>query len=153
MMKDQPILHVEDNDDDAELTLMAFAKARIPNPVVRARDGVDALDYLFGGSGGTRTSAHQLPALILLDLMLPRVGGLEVLAAIRANECTRHLPIVIFTSSNEEQDRLAAYHQFANSYIRKPIQFDQFATATRQLGLYWLSLNQPMPRTSHPVDF
>jgi two-component system response regulator len=139
------ILLVEDNDDDAELTLMAFKRARVANPVIRARDGVEALDFLFGRGPHADRDLGDQPAVILLDLNLPRVGGLDVLAAIRADERTRHLPVVILTSSDEEKDRMAAYKQFANSYVRKPVDYDQFAIAARDLGLYWLVLNRPAP--------
>jgi len=147
-MTEQPIiLLVEDNDDDAELTQMAFSGARISNPVIRVRDGVEALDYLFCRGSHAGRDLDDLPAVVLLDLNLPRVGGLEVLAAIRAADHTRHLPVVVLTSSDEEQDRLAAYRQFANSYVRKPVDYGQFASAARNLGLYWLVLNQRAPRT------
>jgi two-component system response regulator len=144
----QTILLVEDNDDDAELTLRAFKAARIGNEVVRARDGVEALDYLFARGVHAGRSNKDLPAVILLDLNLPRVGGLDVLKTIRATEHMKHLPVVVLTSSAEEADRMAAYTQFANSYVRKPVDYDQFTTAARELGLYWLVLNQPPPRVA-----
>ena len=144
----QVILLVEDNDDDAELTLMAFKAARISNPILRVRDGVEALDYLFGRESHSGRDLDDLPAVVLLDLNLPRLGGLDVLKAIRGAEYTRHLPVVILTSSDEEKDRLAAYSQFANSYVRKPVDYTQFSTASRELGLYWLVLNRPAPRWS-----
>lgn len=146
MSTEQVILLVEDNDDDAELTLRAFSAARVSNPVIRVRDGVEALDYLFGRGGSAGRDVEDLPAVVLLDLNLPRLGGLDVLAAIRANDQVRHIPVVILTSSDEEEDRLAAYRQFANSYVRKPVDYDQFLTAAKELGLYWLVLNQPPPR-------
>lgn len=148
MTTEQTILLVEDNDDDAELTLMAFKSARISNPVVRVRDGAEALDYLFARENYAGRDVNDLPAVVLLDLNLPRLGGLDVLAAIRAGEQTRHLPVVVLTSSDEESDRLAAYGQFANSYVRKPVDYDQFSAAARDLGLYWLVLNRPLPRRS-----
>lgn len=146
MTTEQIILLVEDNDDDAELTLMAFKAARISNSVVRVRDGVEALDYLFGRERYASRDLNDLPAVVLLDLNLPRLGGLDVLAAIRAGNHTRHLPVVVLTSSDEEKDRLAAYRQFANSYVRKPVDYDQFSAAARDLGLYWVVCNQPLPR-------
>jgi len=138
MTAEQSILLVEDNDDDAELTLMAFKTQRISNAVVRVRDGLEALDYL--------RDCTDLPVVVLLDLNLPRLSGIEVLKAIRAGEHTKHLPVVVLTSSDEEKDRLAAYSHFANSYVRKPVDSDQFAAAARDLGLYWLVLNRPVPR-------
>jgi two-component system, response regulator len=145
MSIEQVILLVEDNDDDAELTLMAFKAARISNAFVRVRDGVEALDYLFARNAYADRSLQDLPAIVLLDLNLPRLGGLEVLTAIRAAEHTKHLPVVVLTSSDEETDRIAAYRQYANSYVRKPVDYDQFTLAARQLGLYWLVLNRPAP--------
>jgi CheY-like chemotaxis protein len=146
MSADQSILLVEDNDDDAELTLMAFKRARVSNTVIRARDGVEALDYLFGRGKYVDRDRSDMPAVVLLDLNLPRIGGLDVLKTIRADEHIGHLPVVILTSSDEETDRLAAYQQCANSYVRKPVDYDQFAIAARDLGLYWLVLNRPPPR-------
>jgi len=146
MAADQTILLVEDNDDDAELTLLAFKTRRISNPLVRVQDGLEALDYLFGRGRYADRDPQDLPAVVLLDLNLPRLGGLEVLKAIRAGEHTKYLPVVVLTSSDEEKDRLAAYREFANSYVRKPVDYDQFATAARDLGLYWLVLNRPLPR-------
>src|SRR6266704_1426951 len=139
-MKQKTILLVEDNPDDTDLTLRALKKNKILNEVTVARDGVEALDYLFPTDGSV-----QLPALILLDLKLPRVDGIEVLRRIRADERTRLLPVIILTSSNEERDLLAGYGLGANSYIRKPVEFGQFVEAVRQLGLYWLVLNEPPP--------
>lgn len=139
------ILLVEDNPDDEALTLRALRKANVMNAVVVARDGVEALEYLHGTGPGTAAAAKGLPQLVLLDLKLPRVDGLEVLRRVRADERTRLLPIVILTSSNEEEDRLAGYSLGANSYVRKPVDFGQFTEAVRQLGLYWLLLNQPPP--------
>ncbi len=138
------ILLVEDNPDDAELTLRAFKKNNIANEVVVARDGVEALDYLFArGSHSARDA--QAPSLVLLDLKLPRVDGLEVLKQIRANEATKLLPVVILTSSKQEQDLIKGYSLGANSYVRKPVDFGQFMEAVRQLGLYWLVLNEGPP--------
>ena len=141
----QTILLVEDNDDDAELTVMAFDRAKLVNPLIRVRDGVEALDYLFGRGSHAGGDVSELPAVVLLDLKLPRLNGLEVLKAIRANGRTRHLPIVVLTSSNEDKDRLSAYDHFANSYVLKPVDYDQFAVAAHQLGLYWMVLNVPPP--------
>jgi two-component system response regulator len=146
MIQDQTILLVEDNDDDAELAMRAFHRAKITNRVVRARDGVEALDYLFGRGTYAERDVLDLPAVTLLDLNLPKVSGLEVLKAIRTEERTKHLPIVILTSSNEDKDRLGAYDHFANSYVLKPVDYDQFAAAALQLGLYWMVLNAPPPR-------
>ena len=142
----QTILLVEDNDDDAELTALAFSRARINNTVVRARDGLEALDYLFARGSHAGREASDLPAVVLLDLNLPKLGGLEVLDAIRADRRTSRVPVVILTTSDEEEDRLAAYERRANSYIRKPVDHDEFVAATRSLGLYWLVLNLPPPR-------
>ena len=137
------ILLVEDNDDDAELTARAFRAAKISNPLVRVEDGAEALDYLFGRGKHATRDLSDMPAVILLDLNLPRLSGLEVLAALRGNERTKHLPVVILTSSTEDRDRLAAYDNHANSYVRKPVDYDQFVAAARQLGLYWMVLNVP----------
>jgi two-component system response regulator len=142
----QVILLVEDNDDDATLTVMAFERARISNPFVRARDGVEALDYLFARGDHSDRDSADLPAAVLLDLQLPRLNGIEVLKGIRENEKTRHLPVVVLTSSAEDQDVLQAYAHYANSYVRKPVDYNQFTEAARQLGLYWMVLNTPAPR-------
>lgn len=143
MATDRPILLVEDNPDDEALALRAFSKNRIANPVVVTRDGVEALDYLF--CTGTHASRHDtlMPAFVLLDLKLPRIDGLEVLRRIRADERTVLLPVVILTTSKEPQDISEAYRLGANSYIRKPVDFERFLHAVGQLGLYWLSLNEP----------
>lgn len=139
------ILLVEDNADDVALTLRAFKKNNIANRVVVAGDGVEALDFLFGTGGHAGPEVVALPALVLLDLKLPRVDGLEVLRRIRADDRTKLLPVVILTSSKEEQDVVNGYSLGANSYIRKPVDFDQFVEAARQLGLYWLVLNEGPP--------
>jgi two-component system response regulator len=149
MIQEQTILLVEDNDDDAELAAMAFHRAKITNPLLRARDGVEALDYLFGRGKHAERDVSDLPAVTLLDLNLPKVSGLEVLKAIRADERTKHLPIVILTSSNEDKDRLGAYDHFANSYVLKPVDYDQFVASVLQLGLYWMVLNAPPPRKEY----
>lgn len=138
------ILLVEDNADDVELTLRAFKKNNIANKVVVARDGVEALDLLLAKGPHAGPDPHAI-SLVLLDLKLPRVDGLEVLAKIRADERTKLLPVVILTSSKEEQDLVKGYTLGANSYIRKPVDFSQFIEAVRQLGLYWLVLNEAPP--------
>jgi two-component system, response regulator len=139
------ILLVEDNPDDEALTLRALKKNNIRNEVVVARDGAEALDYLFGTGKYAERDTALLPQVVLLDLKLPKVEGLEVLRRVRADERTRLLPIVILTSSNEEQDRIDGYGLGANSYVRKPVDFNQFVDAARQLGLYWLVLNEAPP--------
>lgn len=147
---DKTILLVEDNPDDEALTLRAFRKSNILNPVVVARDGVEALDYLFGtGAHAGRDTAEQ-PQVVLLDLKLPKLDGLEVLQRLRADPRTRLLPVVILTTSNEDRDILSSYQLGANSYIRKPVDFEQFIEAARQLGLYWLVLNVPPPSHGTP---
>jgi len=140
------IMLIEDNLDDQALALRALKKNNIQNEIVTARDGVEALDFLFGTGAHTGRDMSRMPNVVLLDLKLPRVDGLEVLRQVRADERTRLLPIVILTSSTEEQDRMAGYGLGANSYIRKPVDFTQFVEAVRQLGLYWLILNEPPPR-------
>jgi CheY-like chemotaxis protein len=145
-MPDNKILLVEDNPDDEALTLRALQKRNIANEVVVARDGAEALDYLFAQGAFKDRDAGILPAVILLDLKLPKIDGLEVLKGIRSDQRTRFLPVVVLTSSSEEQDLLNSYSYGCNSYIRKPVDFDQFAEAIAQLGLYWLVLNQSPPR-------
>jgi two-component system response regulator len=139
------ILLVEDNPMDEELTLHALRRNKIGNDVVVTRDGKEALDYLFGRDASSDQDASALPALVLLDLKLPKVDGIEVLREIRAHDRTRFLPVVILTSSIEEEDRFASYSGGANSYVRKPVDFEEFTEAVRQLGLYWLVLNEPAP--------
>ena len=143
---DKVILLVEDNPDDEALTLRALTKANVRNAVVVARDGVEALDYLFATGAHAGRDRRQVPELVLLDLKLPKVDGLEVLRRLRADADTRLLPVVILTSSNAERDLIDGYSLGANSYVRKPVDFGQFAEAVRQLGLYWLVVNQPPPR-------
>jgi two-component system, response regulator len=142
-IKEMVILLVEDNPDDEALTLRALKKNNITNEVVVARDGAEALDYLFGT--GKQTGRALSPHVILLDLKLPKVDGLGVLQRIRADEKTKLLPVVILTSSNEERDRIQGYGLGANSYVRKPVDFVQFTEAVRQLGMYWLLLNEKPP--------
>jgi CheY-like chemotaxis protein len=143
---EQNILLIEDSDDDAELTALAFREAKIGNPLLRVEDGVEALDYLFARGKYAQRNNVDMPAIVLLDLNLPRLGGLEVLAALRADDRTKHLPVVVLTSSTEDRDRITAYDRHANSYVQKPVDYDQFVLAARQLGLYWMVLNVPPPR-------
>jgi CheY-like chemotaxis protein len=145
-MHDKPILLVEDNPDDQALTRRALKKNNIMNEVVVAQDGVEALDYLFGTGAHAGRNTGLLPAIVLLDLKLPKVDGLEVLRKVRSDERTKVLPVVVLTSSKEEQDLVQSYSLGANSYIRKPVDFGQFMEAVRQLGLYWLVLNEGPPR-------
>jgi len=142
-MSKKPILLVEDNPDDEALTLRAFAKNNITNRVVVARDGVEAIDFLFATGPYSDRDPDDQPQVVLLDLKLPKMDGLEVLQRIRANPKTAILPVVILTSSKEEQDVVSGYRFGCNSYVRKPVDFDQFLDAARQLGLYWLLLNEP----------
>jgi two-component system response regulator len=144
-MSDRVILLVEDNQNDEELTLRALKKSNIMNRVVVARDGAEALDYLFSRGAHASRAATDVPQVVLLDLKLPKVDGLEVLRAIRSDERTKLLPVVVLTSSIEEQDVIRSYGLGANSYVRKPVDFVQFVEAVRQLGLYWLVINQPLP--------
>jgi two-component system response regulator len=144
-MSEKVILLVEDNPDDEALTLRALKKNNIQNRVVVARDGVAALDYLFGRGEHKGRDVTDLPQIVLLDLKLPKVDGLEVLRQVRAAPETRRLPIVLLTSSKEDRDILDGYNLGANSYVRKPVDFSQFSEAVRQLGLYWLVLNEPPP--------
>ncbi len=144
-IKSKVILLVEDNPDDEALTLRAFEKKRILNPVVVAHDGVEALDYLFATNAHAGRDISITPALILLDLKLPRVDGLQVLKRVRADERTRRIPVVVLTSSREDQDLISSYDLGANSYIRKPVEFDKFVEAAGLLGLYWLMWNEPPP--------
>jgi two-component system response regulator len=144
-MEDKIILLVEDNPDDEALTLRALKKNNIGNRVVVAHDGVEALDFFFGTGAYADRDLREMPAIILLDLKLPKIDGLEVLRRLRGDDRTRLLPVVILTSSKEEQDLINGYKLGANSYIRKPVDFTQFVEAVRQLGLYWLVLNETPP--------
>ena len=144
-MSDRVILLVEDNQSDEELTLRALKKSNILNPVVVVRDGAEALDYLFTRGAHAQRPATEIPQVVLLDLKLPKIDGLEVLRAIRADDRTKLLPVVVLTSSIQDQDIVASYGLGANSYVRKPVDFTQFVEAVRQLGLYWLVINQPIP--------
>ena len=139
------ILLVEDNPDDVKLTLRAFKRNNLLNPIVVARDGVEALEVLFARGAYAERAGKPLPALIILDLKLPKLDGLGVLKAVRGDERTRLIPVVILTSSKEEQDLIQGYSLGANSYVRKPVDFAEFQEAVRLLGIYWLMTNQPPP--------
>jgi two-component system response regulator len=141
-MDNKVILLVEDNPRDEALTLRALKKSNIVNDVIVVRDGVEALDYLFGTGTHAGRDTTALPQVMLLDLKLPKVDGLEVLRRLRRDPRTQRLPVVVFTSSSEEEDIISSYSLGANSYVRKPIEFEQFLEATKQLGLYWLVLNE-----------
>jgi CheY-like chemotaxis protein len=145
MNRSKIILLVEDNSDDVELTLRAFRKSKVLNEIVVVRDGVEALDYLFGTGTHAGRDQKAMPEVILLDLKLPKLGGLGVLRRLRAEERTRRIPVVVLTSSSEERDILSSYDLGANSFVRKPVDFAQFVLAAQQLGLYWLVMNEPPP--------
>jgi CheY-like chemotaxis protein len=145
MNRSNIILLVEDNEDDVELTLRAFRKSKILNEIVVVTDGVEALDYVFATGTYAGRNLDANPAVILLDLKLPKIGGLEVLRRLRADERTRRIPVVVLTSSNEERDILSSYDLGANSFVRKPVDFAQFVEAAQQLGMYWLVMNEPAP--------
>jgi two-component system response regulator len=145
-MSEKSILLVEDNADDEELTLMAFRQSKIHNTIEVARDGVQALDYLFCTGTHKGRDPEVMPAVILLDLKLPKVDGLEVLRRIRGDARTAMTPVVILTSSKEDRDLISGYSLGCNSYVRKPVDFSEFLKATQQLGLYWLLLNESPPR-------
>jgi two-component system, response regulator len=149
-MQEKIILLVEDNPDDEALTVRALKKSKIRNQVVVAHDGVEALDYLLGSGTKGGSQVNIMPQLVLLDLKLPKIDGLEVLERLRADDRTRLLPVVILTSSKEEQDLIRGYSLGANSYIRKPVDFVQFNEAVQQLGLYWFLLNEPPPLQVRP---
>ena len=144
-MNRKTILLVEDNANDEYLTLRALKKHNVANDVVVAHDGVEALDYLFATGAHAGRDTRELPLVVLLDLKLPKVDGLEVLRRVRGDERTRLLPVVILTSSNEERDVINGYKLGTNSYVQKPVDFTAFMDAVGQLGLYWLMLNQPVP--------
>jgi len=148
-IKLKKVLLIEDNEDDIDLTLFSFKKNNVINEIIVARDGAEALDYLFGKGTYEKRDITDLPAVVFLDLNLPKVSGLDVLKQLRADVRTRRLPIVVLTSSNEEADLIASYDLGVNSYIRKPVDLGQFNDAIQQLGLYWILLNEqpPFPRT------
>jgi two-component system, response regulator len=148
-MPSNVILLVEDNDDDAELALRAFRKSKIKNEILRVRDGVEALEFL-SSTGDYANRPPGMPEVVLLDLNMPRMDGLELLRRLRADPATRMMPVVILTSSAEDQDVLRSYDLGANSYVRKPVNFERFVEAAQNLGLYWLVLNQPPPDQSGP---
>jgi two-component system response regulator len=150
-MESRAILLIEDNPDDEALTLQALQKNNIKNEVVVARDGAQALDYLFGTGAHAGRDTRVTPHVVLLDLKLPKVSGFEVLRAMRSDPRTKLLPVVILTSSNEEQDRIEGYGLGANSYVRKPVEFGSFIEAVRQLGLCWLILNEGAP-ANRPIS-
>lgn len=141
-MKNKIILLVEDNPDDVKLTLRALKKSNIMNEVIVVEDGVEAMDYLFGRGKFAGRDTGIMPQVVLLDLKMPKMDGLDVLHRIRANERTKLLPVVILTTSSEDKDKVDSYKLGANSYIRKPVDFNQFVDAVQQLGLYWLVLNE-----------
>jgi CheY-like chemotaxis protein len=149
-MNEKTILLVEDNPNDAMLTLQALQKHKLANEIVIARDGVEALDYLFARGAYASRDRAETPALILLDIKLPKMDGLEVLREIRATPLTSMLPVVMLTSSREEQDLLESYRLHCNSYICKPVDFAQFVRAVEQMELYWLVTNEPPPATALP---
>ena len=148
MLNNKKILLVEDNPDDVELTLRAFKKNNIMNEVVVKCDGAEALDFFFGKDGVADKGNNGLPTVVLLDLKLPKIDGLEVLKKLRADERTKLVPVVILTSSKEQKDLVDGYKLGCNSYIRKPVDFNQFADAVKQLGLYWLILNEDPPKNN-----
>ena len=142
-MNERPILLVEDNPDDVELTVMAMTEAKITNPVVIARNGVEAMDYLLGSGAFAGRDPAEQPVVVLLDIKLPLLNGIDVLKRMREDERTRRTPVVMLTSSTEHTDIARTYDLGANSYVRKPVDFESFVTAARQLGLYWTVLNEP----------
>jgi two-component system, response regulator len=147
-MNNRPILLVEDNPDDVELTVMALKESKITNPVVVARNGVEALDYLFGTGSHAGRDVSLQPVVVLLDIKLPLLSGIDVLRRMREDDRTRRTPVVMLTSSDEREDIANTYDLGANSYVRKPVEFEGFVSAARQLGLYWTVLNEP-PGAAH----
>ena len=145
-MPEKIILLVEDNPDDEELTTRALRQAKIANEIVVARDGGEAIDFLFGEGAHAGRDLSRTPAVILLDLKLPKLSGLEVLKRVRADPRTKLVPTVVLTSSSEDEDMLKSYQLGANSYVRKPVEFGAFVNAVSQLGVYWMLLNQPVPK-------
>jgi two-component system, response regulator len=145
-MSEKMILLVEDNADDEELTLRALRQAKVANDIAVVRDGGEALEFLFGEGRHAGRDVAKMPGVVLLDLKLPKLSGLDVLQRLRADERTKLLPVVILTSSSEEEDMLKSYRFGANSYVRKPVEFSAFVSAVSQLGIYWVLLNQPAPR-------
>jgi two-component system response regulator len=145
-MENRVLLLVEDNPNDEELTLRAFRKVNVANPIAVVRDGAEAIDWLLGTGAHAGRDPLDTPAVILLDLKLPKISGLEVLRRLRADERTKLVPVVVLTTSNEDRDVIESYALGANSYIRKPVNFNEFMQAVAQLGVYWLALNQPSPR-------
>ena len=145
-MSEKAILIVEDNPDDEEFTLRALRRAKVTNEIVVTRDGSEALDYLYGTGAFAGRDVAVTPAVVLLDLKLPKMSGIDVLRRMRSEEATRYTPVVVLTSSSEDEDMLRSYASGANSYVRKPVDFAAFASAVAQLGVYWMLLNQPPPR-------
>ncbi|HEY9745555.1 MAG TPA: response regulator [Oculatellaceae cyanobacterium] len=145
LMREKAILLVEDNPNDAELAMLAFKKNNFPTKIILARDGVEALDYLFGTGAYSDRNIEEKPKLILLDLKLPKIDGLEVLRTIRSDERTRYIPVVVLTSSKEQRDLTEAYRLCVNAYVRKPIDFAEFTETVRQLDSFWLLLNEQPP--------
>ena len=149
MIRNRVILLVEDNPDDVELTLRAFEKSNVTNEIVVARDGEQAIQYLFSTGPHAGRNPLEMPDVVLLDMKLPKIDGLGVLRRLRADERTRRLPVVVLTSSKEEKDVMASYDLGANSFVRKPVDFAQFVDAARYLGIYWLIMNEPSPGQQH----
>ena len=145
-MADKTILIVEDNPDDEEFTMRALRRAKVTNEIVVTRDGSEAVDYLYGGGEYAGRDLSSMPAVVLLDLKLPKLSGIDVLRRMRAEESTKYVPVVILTSSSEEEDMLRSYASGANSYVRKPVEFADFAHAVASLGVYWMLLNEPPPK-------
>ena len=145
-MADKVILIVEDNPDDEEFTLRALRRAKVTNEIVVTRDGSEALDWLYGTGAHAGRDTSAMPTVVLLDLKLPKLSGIDVLKRMRMEESTRFTPVVVLTSSSEDEDMLRSYASGANSYVRKPVEFADFANAVAQLGIYWMLLNEPPPK-------